>query len=1501
MDQKGGEETTSLPGVERDGSQQATPCEPTNQQVSPDQVDELLDSLEVLGGERLPKPILSFLIHDEALALDTATQLKASLYTPILLSELIIDTGSPISLVNPDFLDKAFPGVQRCHVPTTRCLRGVGEGPRIDTYVTLDIVLRDDRGQPWAGSAVAFLAEGLPCDLLVGTSFLKKHGLDIVWGRGREPDYLRPRGSNRQIPAWSARAQRQSQPRVATLRAAENVTIPEGCGFNVRIKHRPLPPRRHGYMVNPTPVAKMAVGSYGSVMAAIVTGHEAHVPFANLGHGPMRIREGQVLGTLEATAMMEDPAAYIAQPNEPTTLDDVLGHVEREDDEEDPKQPDGYPFNLPTPDPEVDLDEADVSEHWGPKYTELIRGILRKHQRLFRAQLGRFNDGVRMPIPFLPNATLDDLKQKAYPLSRRDREAMDGILDPLREIGVVEDVPLGRPSPSSSPAFIVWRNGKPRVVIDLRRINTKLIKDAYPLPRQDDILTSLHGSSVFSVMDVTKGFFQQEIEPEDRWKTAFVTPHRGHEQLTVSSMGLANSPGFFQHRMQKLLSRYLWKFVLVYIDDIIIFSRSIDDHCRHLDIILGVLERSGCTISLPKCHFAQPGLKALGHFVSRLGLSTLEEKTRALRDIRIETLNDLEHALGLATYYRSFVPRFSILARPLFEIKRLGFKDAPSKNPERAVVGRQTLPPAVKEPPTTDTEAHTEWQQETQRRADLWRRALQAWDRIIQHLEEAVDLAFPDYTKPFVLHVDGSRKGFGAALYQKQDGRLRPILFLSKALTKSETRYWATELETGALVWALRKLAHFLDHSKITVFTDHSAIKSAFEKGGAPRGRGRLIGWKLFLDKYRDQITLFHRKGREHTDADALSRLPPKTDETRDTAVDPLGQGHGTIVRTFVVTRAMTQRTDGAGEKREDEPQDSAGHEVQDEPSDEPAEGSSGARRGTSDQGQPNVGRIKTSGGSRPGRRRRRAARHLRERGHRVHGKHAKRDAEFLDVPLQLAATEIDGRWETRLTLSTHFTKSLAQGLAKDRTFRKIYARAKETPPDAQGTRRVARFFIRDDLLYFDDDEPRLCVPEKHLQAFLHAAHDGHAHFGTRRTLDRLRTFVFARNLSRVVASYVAACPSCVMAKTRQRHPPELVPIDTPKAPFATWCADWIVGLPETEEGYNCIWLLVDKTSKFVMGIPGRSDYTMKDWAKAYFERVYPVCGLPRALVSDQDPKLTSEFWQELCALAGLRLILTAAHHSSANGQAEVSVQTIVDALASCIGGRWDTGIWKEYLPHVLYSYNTTTHATTGLTPYEVVYTMTAPSWRDWHQGPTGPQPGPDAERVATVRREAWEATQIAVARAKADFDKSATAEPEIGGLAYVRLAKPGHRGYHLNSQTKLSFRLAGPFPVERRIHQRRYRLKLPNYLSWNPDIDVSHLVPVRTDPWGRPQPEPGTLSGDKYIIDRILDYNPRTKRYLVRWLGYDKPTWEDAGILREDVPELLEQFRSSGGRGGRL
>lgn len=187
--------------------------------------------------------------------------------------------------------------------------------------------------------------------------------------------------------------------------------------------------------------------------------------------------------------------------------------------------------------------------------------------------------------------------------------------------------------PASSPAFIVWKNGKSKIVINLRRINTRLYFDAYLSSKQDIILFFFRNFQIFSFIDLIKGFFQQKIESHDRWKTTFVTPHRGLKWLTIFNMRLNNTSDFFQSKMEKIFGTYLWKLVLVYMNNIIVYSRDQDQHLKYLNKVLNLFHKLDVTLTLKKCHFTYSSIKVLRHHFSKLNLSILEEKTKAIRDL----------------------------------------------------------------------------------------------------------------------------------------------------------------------------------------------------------------------------------------------------------------------------------------------------------------------------------------------------------------------------------------------------------------------------------------------------------------------------------------------------------------------------------------------------------------------------------------------------------------------------------------------------------------------------------------------------------------------------------------------------------------------------------------------------------------------------------------------------------------------------------------------------
>jgi Reverse transcriptase (RNA-dependent DNA polymerase) len=623
--------------------------------------------------------------------------------------EFCVDTGSAMSLISKDTLRQFFPSAiveSLSRIDIT----GIGSGGNTASeYATIPLELTSLRKETVNLLAEVHVVEELSCSLLIGMNVLKANHVDLRLSKDymgveshKIPIRTKPVKKRKRIPVYFA--------------GSTPVAIPAGHSITVPIKHRKTGSLSDSFhILEPEATADLSIGIFASAPRAIITPHQ-NIPYSNLGESPITLRPGKRIGTLVVNPLANLPRASI--PVLLTTL--------KEDTEDIDPLPFQAGYNEDDP-ADVDISNADVSDEFGPEYKSKIVTILEKHKALFRNELGMFNDDTRMPIRLKDEKDISGLKSAPFHMSERDKREADIILDPMLEQGRIEKVPLGEPTPISAPGFVVWRKGKPRFVVDLRKLNLKLLPDAYPLPRQDDVLSAVGGAMIFSSMDIQKGFFQQRIRDEDKWKTTFVTAHRGQERLTVSTMGLATSPAFFQHRMESLLAKYLWKTVLVYIDDIIVYSRTLEGHLTDLSETLRVLHASGITLSLKKCHFGYRSIEALGHRVGRLGLATHEDKIEAISKLDYPvTFQQLEAGIGMFGFYRKYVRGFSVMVEPLESLKTTLLKSAPKKGRKRRNFGSNTS--------LQLNDAHR-----------------LAWDELKKALAEAPILALPDFSKPFIL------------------------------------------------------------------------------------------------------------------------------------------------------------------------------------------------------------------------------------------------------------------------------------------------------------------------------------------------------------------------------------------------------------------------------------------------------------------------------------------------------------------------------------------------------------------------------------------------------------------------------------------------------------------------------------------------------------------------------------------------------------------------------
>lgn len=383
-------------------------------------------------------------------------------------------------------------------------------------------------------------------------------------------------------------------------------------------------------------------------------------------------------------------------------------------------------------------------------------------------------------------------------------------------------------SPWASPVVLVKKkDGTLRFCIDYRKLNAATRRDAYPLPRIDDSLQALSGSQWFSTIDLLSGYWQVGIAEKDKEKTAFIT-QKGLFEFNVMPFGLCNAPATFQRLMDLTLAGMLWTECLVYLDDVIIFGRTFEEHLRNLGSVLERLRGVNLKAKPSKCAFFQKQVLYLGHIVSSEGVSTDPSKTEKVAAWPTPgNVQELSKFLGLASYYRRFINKFAEIAKPLHRLT------------ER---GRQFK---------WTTECDT------------------AFVKLKLQLCSSPTLTFPDFSLPFILDTDASQFGIGAILSQEQHGEEKVIAYASRTLSKAERRYSVTRKELLAVVTYIHYFRQFLLGRQFTLRTDHGSLQWIQT---LKEPEGQLARWLERLQEYNFEIK--HRKGCQHQNADALSRYP---------------------------------------------------------------------------------------------------------------------------------------------------------------------------------------------------------------------------------------------------------------------------------------------------------------------------------------------------------------------------------------------------------------------------------------------------------------------------------------------------------------------------------------------------------------------------------------------------------------------------------------------------
>ncbi|KEP45598.1 putative Transposon Tf2-1 polyprotein, partial [Rhizoctonia solani 123E] len=417
------------------------------------------------------------------------------------------------------------------------------------------------------------------------------------------------------------------------------------------------------------------------------------------------------------------------------------------------------------------------------------------------------------------------VKGPVYPLRASDDEEMRQILKEQLDKGLI------RPSKSkySSPVhFVNKKNGKCRMVVDYRQLNANTVKNAYPLLLIQTLVEKLQGAKVFSTLDLKSRYNLVRIKEGDEWKTAFKTKY-GLFEYRVMPFGLCNAPAAFQHFMNNIFRDILDVYVVIYLDDILIFSNSKEDHVKHVQEVLKRLRDNSCYCNLEKCFFFKPEVEYLGVIANREGVRANPEKiTKAVDWATPRTVKGVQEFLGFVNFYQRFIKDFNKIVFPLYKLLN---KDVP-------------------------------WTWETQQE--------ESFKVLKQALVDSPILIQPDPSKEFFLECDASDYATGAILNQKgSDDKLHPVAYLSKTLAPAERNYDIYDKELLAVIRALKEWRHLLEGTQIpvTILTDHKNLEYWGTKRDLSR---RQMRWMGFLADYNYRIV--YRPGIQNKKADILSR-----------------------------------------------------------------------------------------------------------------------------------------------------------------------------------------------------------------------------------------------------------------------------------------------------------------------------------------------------------------------------------------------------------------------------------------------------------------------------------------------------------------------------------------------------------------------------------------------------------------------------------------------------
>lgn len=932
----------------------------------------------------------------------------------------------------------------------------------------------------------------------------------------------------------------------------------------------------------------------------------------------------------------------------------------------------------------INMDHLNIEE------SNSIKAILNNHKDVF------FSEGDRLEhtdtvVHEIETTTNVPIYKRQYRFPESTKKHINEEIKEMYRQGIIKP----SKSPWNAPVLCIPKktldaegNKKYRIVVDFRALNLITKPFVYPIPLIDEILDNLGDSVYFSTLDLKSGFYQVPIHPRDAAKTAFSTP-LGHFEFTRMPMGLRNSPSTFQKLMNTILYELEDVKAIVYLDDIIIFGKTIEEHNKNLCIVLEALRRHNLKVEPTKCQILKREIKFLGHTVDEKGIRPTTDNISTIREMAVPTtVKGVRSFLGTVNFYGKFIPQIAHTRKPLNNLLKKNTKFV--------------------------------WTEDCQT----------AFEKLKNFLTSESLLVRPNYKDTFVLTTDASEYAVGAVLSNEKSTD-RPIAYASRGLVGAERRYHTIEKELLAIVWAANHFKHYIFNQKFIVYTDHRPLVSLWHlKETSPT----LTRLRLKLQGRECDIR--YKQGRENIVADFLSRLKPE-ETTQNNEIVAVVTRQQKRLQEMLNNDPEIEGISEEIEKQDDSEEASIEElEIENSPNDSHLD----------DLLHINIENNKNLTDSEN------KVKKLEEefKNFKIDDmieftklnilKKISNDTNSIKILILNSKTAfkeisticllphgikdyvkdnivtiekegitgiiIEGKSNSLINSKdflSKFCKCLTENsklLSGDKNIHVISFR-KIRQVEILEVIQFGAIKLNKEFSLYNATSDRILPKQEEIEEILFEFHDAPlgGHVGAKRMKKRIGTLFTWPNMTRDIDNYVKQCDSCQKNKIWSHNKIPMKITTTSSEPFEKLYMD-IVVLPDSDYGNRYGLVMQDDLTRFLVVAP-MEDQESNTVARTFVENYICKFGTPLELVTDQGSNFMSEVFKHICRILKIKKINTSAYHPQAN-LVERSNRELKTYLRQYVSN--NPHVWDQHLPYFTFEYNTTVNSSTKYTPFELLY-----------------------------------------------------------------------------------------------------------------------------------------------------------------------------------------------------